>query len=385
MTAYLQMGFNTENLVGEDALSEFEGIILSPVNRDPPSLRQDVPRFREKGTYDIVFDPQLYYPRGRRENLVQQPYFPTTFDSADLSKAEGWTSILDAIRAFSMELGVDAVASPVKMPRRWSDEFYDTCVETSRLLFDVMAGDTKVLTTCLVSLKDLENDARANQIGSILSRHDTDGYYIVLYSEIDPRRELSDADGLATFMKLISLLGSRLPVTVAYSSSDMMLFKAAGATHCGTSKFFNLRRFTLSRFDEPPSGGGGQLPYWFEHNLLGFLREADIRRLERDGHESLIGGLNSNSASGRNIREFFETNPGEAWLGKSWRQYLSWFGKTELEVESGGLPVVRKWLKMAEDNWRLLEDDDILFDEPRNDGSWIRPWRQALSDFSRDA
>ena len=35
MTAYLQMGHNTENLIGEEDLEEFEGIILSPVNREP--------------------------------------------------------------------------------------------------------------------------------------------------------------------------------------------------------------------------------------------------------------------------------------------------------------------------------------------------------------
>ncbi len=35
MSAYLQMGHDTENLVGEADLEEFRGIILSPVNREP--------------------------------------------------------------------------------------------------------------------------------------------------------------------------------------------------------------------------------------------------------------------------------------------------------------------------------------------------------------
>jgi len=81
--------------------------------------------------------------------------------------------------------------------------------------------------------------------------------------------------------------------------------------------------------------------------------------------------------------DFLDINPGEAWLGKSWRQYLSWFGKTEQEVSAEGLPAVREWLRTAERNWQELDDDEVLMDEPRNDGSWIRPWRQALRDFSR--
>jgi hypothetical protein len=238
-----------------------------------------------------------------------------------------------------------------------------------------------VLTTCMVSLSDLDNDSRAMRISSILTRHNTDGFYLVIDSDLEPRREFTDAVGLANLMRLISLLAQQGPVLVAYASSDMILYKTAGATSCGTSKFFNLRRFTRSRFDEPPAAGGGQLPYWFEHNLLAFVREADIRRLQRDGFDGLIGGLNSDTTSGRAILDHFLANPGEPWLALSWRQYLSWFGKTERIVENSGSAVVREWLKVAEQNWRALDDADVLFDEPRNDGGWIRPWRQALSDY----
>jgi hypothetical protein len=234
-----------------------------------------------------------------------------------------------------------------------------------------------------VSLSDLGDGNRARQIASILTRYETGGYYIVVDTEIEPRRELADADGLAKLMLLIFLLKQYAPVTIAYSSSDMILFKAAGATNCSTSKFFNLRRFTMSRFDEPPTGGGGQLPYWFEHNLLAFIREADIRRLQRDGYSHLIGGGHSGSLSGHNVLGFLDNNPGEAWLARSWRQYLSWFGKTEQELNGEGLPIVREWLRIAEQNWQTLDNDEILMDEPRNDGSWIRSWRQSLRDFSR--
>jgi hypothetical protein len=382
MTAYLQMGHDTENLVGETDLEEFRGIILSPVNRPPDKLRESVPIFRQRGDYDIILDPQLYVPRAQRENLNQQPYFPDAFDTSDFSMPQGWTSVVNDLARFAKQLGIDGVASPVIMPRRWTDEFYDTCVETSHMLSQAL-DSCRVLTTCLVSLADMVDSNRARQIASILTRHDTKGFYVVLDSEIEPRRELTDADGLLTFMSLISLLQRYAPVTVAFSYSDMLLYKAAGATNCATSKFFNLRRFTMSRFDEPPAGGGGQLPYWFEHNLLAFIREADIRRLQRDGYRDIIGGSYSNSRSGRQVLDFLTSNPGDSWLGKSWRQYLSWFGKTEQEVSAEGIGSVREWLKAAERNWQQLDEDEVLMDEPRNDGSWIRPWRQALRDFNR--
>ncbi len=383
MTAFLQMGHNTENLVGEEDLEEFKGIILSPVNREPDKLREDMPIFRRRGNFNIILDPQLYYPRAERENLVLQPYFPDAFDTADFSTPEGWNGVINSLVEFSEELGIEAVISPVTMPRRFSDDFYDTCTETSRNLKNRISHDIATLTTCLVSLSELENGNRVRQIASILTRYDTDGFYVVVQTDIEPRREICDSDGLFNLMLLISLLEGSAPVTVAYSSSDMILFKAAGATNCCTSKFFNLRRFTMSRFEEPPGGGGGQLSYWFEHNLMAFLREADIRRIQNNKFGHLIGGRYSDSASGRAVLDHLDNYQGEAWLAKSWRQYLSWFGKAEQNITEEGLPLVREWLHTAERNWQAIEEEDILMDEPRNDGRWLRPWRQALGAFSR--
>lgn len=383
MSAYLQMGHDTENLVGETDLEEFKGIILSPVNREPERLRENLPMFRRRGDYDIILDPQLYFPRGQREKLISQPYFPCDFDTTDFSTASGWNNVVERLAAFASELRVDAVASPVSMPRRWTNEFYNTCVETNHLLSLALGCNYRTLLTCLVSLSDLNDTNRAKQIASVLTRHDTGGYYVVIYTDIEPRRELADANGLTNLMLLISLLSQYAPVTIAYSSSDMILFKAAGAANCSTSKFFNLRRFTLSRFDEPPTGGGGQLPYWFEHNLLAFIREADIKRLQRDGYNDIIGGLHSGSRSGHDILDVFDSRPGDAWLGQSWRQYLSWFGKTEQVVSIEGVSVVREWLKTAETLWLKLNEDELLMDEPQNNGYWIRPWRQALRELRR--
>lgn len=383
MSAYLQMGHDTENLVGERDLCEFQGVILSPVNREPEQLRKNVSSFREKGEYDIIFDPQLYCPRGQREKLVQQPYFPDKFDTTDWSVAEGWADAVKDIAEFAEHLGVDGVASPVIIPRRWANPFYDVCVETSTMLAKAVPDTIRTMTTCIVSLDDLDNSSRANEIASIMTRHETAGFYLVLNTDTDPRRELADVEGLTNLMRLVNLLEKHAPVTVAYCSSDMILYKAAGATNCSSSKFFNLRRFTPSRFNEPPSGGGGQIAYWFEHSLLAFLREADVKRLQRYGFSKLVGDHYSGSQTGIELLAFLDKSPEEAWLAKSWRQYLSWFCKTEQALGANAISLARDWLRASEEHWRQLEDDEILMDEPRNDGSWIRPWRQSLRDFSR--
>ena len=42
MACYFQMGHDTENLVGEEDLDLYAGIILSPVNRNPRELAANI-------------------------------------------------------------------------------------------------------------------------------------------------------------------------------------------------------------------------------------------------------------------------------------------------------------------------------------------------------
>ena len=91
---------------------------------------------------------------------------------------------------------------------------------------------------------------------------------------------LSEVEEIKGAMRLIAAMrAAGLKVTVGFLSSDVLLWKAAGASHCATGKFFNLRRFTRTRFEEPRGQGGGQLPYWFEESLMAFLRQSDVQRI----------------------------------------------------------------------------------------------------------
>src|SRR6266851_3833129 len=148
MTAYLQMGHDTENLVAETDLDEFRGIVLSPVNRDSETLGQNIQTFRSKGHFDIVFDPQLYIPTSDRGCLPQQPYFPADLDTADLSSDAWWGDIAAKLASCVSILGVDAVASPVVLPRAWNDDYFARCADTSKKLGEELAeSQIRPLTT----------------------------------------------------------------------------------------------------------------------------------------------------------------------------------------------------------------------------------------------
>jgi hypothetical protein len=386
MSAYMQMGHDTENLVGEPGLEDFKGIILSPVNRFPDELAKNIKAFREKGDYDIVLDSQLYSPRSLREKLKQYPYFPTDLDTADTFSMSWWQNIIDSLSKYSKELSIDSVTSPVFLPKVFNLNYYSVCSEIAQQVEDSLKGTgMKILHTVMVELSHLADDNFLMECASIVTQPDCSGIYIVFVSNVDPRRELSDSAELYGAMKFINELeSSGKTVMVSNCSSDMLLFKAAGASHCATGKFFNLRRFTVSRFEEPSESGGGQLAYWFEHSLLSFLREADLLRLQNNGHNNLVGNLHSSNCWSDKILSQLDEQSGKAWLALGWRQFLCWFAKTERTIDSSdALQTVRDWSKSAEEAWLRLEDDDIFLEERRNNGTWLRPWRQALSSFKK--
>lgn len=383
MSTFMQMGHDTQNLVGEEDLHGFTGIILSPVNRSPEELVTDVSDFKDRGDFKIILDPQLYMPRSSRGCLPKHTYFSTDIDSSDLTSLSWWSALGQRLAEYSEHIGVDTLASPAILPRSWNDGYYALCVRVANDLADVLHGKQDVLQTVVVDLSTLDDPEMVLRIASIASQTRCTGSYLVIVCSEEPRREIKDAEGLAGAMYLIKLLeNTEKPVLVAYSSSDMVLYKAAGASHCGTGKFFNLRRFTKSRFEEPTIGGR-QLAYWFEHSLLAFLREEDILLLSAVERSDLLGEAFSDNAWATKVREVIASDEGKAWVGLGWRQYLSWFWRTEQELSDKPFEKVRAWLEESERRWLKLEDDDVLLVDPRNNGSWLRPWRQALNSYKR--
>ena len=384
MSAYLQMGHDSENLVGVDGLQGFTGLVLSPVNRSFAELGRDVARFRQAGKFDIALDPQLYCPQTDRGQLPTHAYFPKDLDTADLGSDGWWRRLIKKLAAEASTLEVAAVCSPAVLPKKSAPEYYTRCAQSHSMLAADLAGTPirPVMTIC-ITLKDLAEPGDALRIASIVTGHSPKSSYIVVEAETEPRRELADAPNLLSLMVLISALErSGCRTLVSHCASEMMLMKVAGASDCASGKYFNLRRFTRSRFDEAEEGGGGQLPYWFEHRLMAFLRDADIARLRQRGLGDFIGLGESNNIFATQILEQFANAPGKPWLALSWRQYLAWFAAVEKRLsEPGNDALLSGWLREAEKRWEQMEDADVLLQERRNDGRWLRSWRQALSDF----
>lgn len=379
MSVYHQMGHDSENLLWTEELSQFRGAILSPVNYDQAKVAGQIEWARERDDFETLFDPQLYVPNSERGCLREWPYFPTDVDTADLTSDAWWNGILDALVGVCAEIRPTTVCSPVVLPGTYPDDYFARMVNIGDQLCTRLAGtDLRPVQSAVVGLPDLATSGRPMAIASILSRSRTNHIYLVLVSLTEPRREIAEVEEIKGAMRLIAALrAAGVEVTVGFSSSDVVLWKAAGASNCATGKFFNLRRFTRTRFEEPRGQGGGQLPYWFEESVMAFLRQSDVQRILPMNLANLAPSVNP---FGEQIRAQLASEPERAWLALAWRQFLFWFADIEARLESGAVAPAAL-LRNADSNWRILDDSDVLLEERRNDGGWIRPWRRALTEF----
>jgi hypothetical protein len=394
MSAYQQLGDKSANLLSDSRLTTFRGAVLSPVNYTEQELTGIVTAVtKQRSSFDSVFDPQLYFPKSQRGVLQKWSHLPNDVDTADLSDESWWTKRVDAVIAVAGRVGATAVCSPAVVPKSFSDDYYARTVNAGSVLHGkAVAAGRRALQTAVVSFPDLADPERAFAIASILSQGPCGEIYLVLTGDTEPRRELREEDELRGALTLIHALRSAsLQVFVAFASSDVVLWKAAGATHCGTGKYFNLRRFTQSRFDEP-SEGGGQLPYWFEESLMAFLREGDLVRVERA--QLLSAASRSNPFAAEILEEIKnpkarnktkneeEKKVRAVWIGLARRQYLSWFASIEERLDDGDV-TAEQVLDVADKNWETLDRAKFRMEERGNDGKWIRLWWRALQEYPR--
>jgi hypothetical protein len=379
MPAFHQVGHNSENLLFLEELARFGGAILSPLNYGPADVAAQIARLRNRENFTTIFDPHLYRPQSERMCLPEWDYYPRDVDTADLSDEGWWAAIVDGVARTAVGLGTTAVASPAIVPTTFPDDFFLALVRNSNRLESALRGSAvRPMQTVIVNLPELANSSRVMTIASIISRSHVSECLLVIAGNDEPRRELANPEELKGAMRLISTLESGgQPVTVAFSSSEIILWKEAGATNCATGKFFNLRRFTPSRFDEPEGAGGGQLGYWFEEALLAFLRQSDLLRVRERGLISAASGENPFSG------QIMEAIPaGNAWVALGWRHFLYWFADAEFRLSRqaiSALDIVRE----ADANWAAVERGTprLYMEERPNDGSWVRQWLRAIVEF----
>jgi hypothetical protein len=381
------MGHHSNNLIDLPEMSSYAGAIFSPVNcNETEAVEQIVEARTARKNFEIIFDPQLYVPASERGKLQKWAYFPKDVDSADVSSSSWWSGLNKKLVIACQKVRADSVCSPVVIPKVFDDKFYSTCTKAgNELLGLVKPLKVDVLQTLLVNAPQLTSNDRSLEIASIISQTDATRIYLVIEANTSPRREFADENELLGVMKLINALERNgVEVLVAFCSSELLLWKAAGARSCASGKFFNLRRFSRQRFEGVSAKGGGQMPYWFEEGLLAFLRQDDLRRIR---NSSILSAASLSNPFGRailaNLDEAWRNGTKPAsWLGNSWRHFLYWFADVEGRLSRSEV-TPESLLATADANWSKLDKEKSYMLERENNGVWVRAWMNALNGYTK--
>jgi len=378
MTAFQQISHDSQNLLDEEALSEYVGAVLSPVNYTEAETEAFTDRLRLKrsGEFDFVFDPQLYFPESERTLLRKWPYFPNDFDSGDRGSLEFWAKVTKLVVKAGTDLRARQIASPADVAKIYDNGYFERLVHVGNAMAAQTRGRFEAMQTVIVPLRDLAEPKRAMKIASIVSATKCPSVYVVLETDQKPRSELDDSAQLLGVMQLIHALGQHFRIMVAYSSSDVLLWKTAGAAACATGKYFNVRRFSPSRWKEKMDGGG-TVEYWFEESLLAFVRQDDLLRLSKEG---MLSKATIDNPLFHKIMEAIAD--GKAWFRLSWIGYMYWFADIERRL-SAGEASAEKMLVAADLTWKAVDAKQIFLVERSNTGEWIGRWRQAVADFGK--
>lgn len=378
MASYLQLGHDSWNLIEEEDIGAYAGLVLSPVNDGPDDVRMRLMRIADRrDKLEVILDPQMYNPALEKGKLDQWRYFPADFATADHADLAWWSRRSREIVEQGAELSVDVVCSPALVPRAYSDDYYSLVVEVADATKrHADRHGIETMLTAIVSLRDLGSPGRAMAIASILSRSSCERVYLTFLNEdVAPREPLRDGAGIPTAVHLVRLLAQEMRVHVSFASHDLVMWKFAGAADISTGKFMNLRRFSLGRWQDEESAGR-QVPYWNEGPLLARLREADVALLDRYGwFEGRSFDVNPSSAR---ILEIVRGGAGTPWLKLSWMQYLRWASNAEARL-NGNPELAEKLLNRADDRWGdAIDKKRILFHDRFNNGDHVRAWLNAV-------
>jgi hypothetical protein len=379
MSTFQQMCHDRRNLLDESTLGDYSGAVISPVNYTQEDTAAQIQRLRMRssGEFGFVLDPQLYFPKTEEGVLPKWRYFPDQFRSGDYTSVMYWKRIADNVMTVGRELHVQYIASPAVVPKVYDNAYFELLTEIGQHIANRADDRFEAMQSVIVSPRDLISEpSRPMRVASLVAATPCRWVYLMLDTDRKPRRELIEAGQLTGVMQFIHALESAgVRVLVAYSSSDVVLWKAAGATACATGKFFNVRRFSRSRFEEKEKGGGN-LPYWFEESLLAFVREGDLARLTK---ERLVSKATVRNPAFASVVKAIEA--GEPWVKLSWVAYMWWFADIEKRLSSG--TPAKSLLGVARKSWRKLDELEIFMEEGPNTGDWIQVWLQADADFRK--
>lgn len=260
MELFLQMGHGMQSVSQELIKEEGSGtVVISPMNIKPTSLNKFSKEIQKIGG-EVLFDPQLYYPRKFQKNLSLYEYWP----QGDFTALEGgdFDQVIAGIVDINCSIGAKSMILPAitatRIDHLW-DKVQRICIDKSNTY---APGLTKIHTVALAS-NVLEDEEQIEAIVAYAEEWDVDGVYIVC--EHPQKLYLIERPLWVTnLMSLVAgLKRQKKKVIVGYASHQMLCLALTKCDAIASGNFLNLRWFQPEHFVTEPDKSPSRRAIWY--------------------------------------------------------------------------------------------------------------------------
>lgn len=260
MELFLQMGHGMQSVARELVRDDGQGtVIISPMNIKPTSLEKFSKEIQKLGG-NVLFDPQLYYPRKFQKNLTLYEYWP----QGDFTALEGGDveQVISRLAELNYSIGAKEMILPAitanKINYLW-DKVQKICIEKS----NIYAPDLAKMHTVALSCDVLDDEEQIESIVAYAEEWDVDGIYIVC--EHPQKLYLVEKPLWVTnLMSLVAgLKRQRKKVVVGYASHQMLCLALAKCDAIASGNFLNLRWFQPEHFVTDPNKSPSRRAVWY--------------------------------------------------------------------------------------------------------------------------
>lgn len=248
MELYLQMGHGMQAMAQELIKGWGQGnVIISPVNFPQEKIAPFSEKIRKLGG-QVLFDPQMFYPKEGHLKLRAYPYWPqegvsVTSDEENKNIDREILRINNAIESSAIILpGREINEETAVNGLKWMNQ--------SAAYFAEKTKKTLYATLCLCS-ETIRNPNSIEFLVEQLKQIPVDGFYII------PRPAnneyiVSDQLWMIGLMKLLACLKlANKRVVVGYSSHQGLLYALANVDGIASGTYMNTRSFVPSKFKYP--------------------------------------------------------------------------------------------------------------------------------------
>lgn len=248
MELYLQLGHGMQALAQELVKSWGTGnVIISPVNLQQDKLVAFSKKIQAVGG-QVLFDPQMFYPKEGHLKLQAYDYWPT--QGVSITSGDGHAAInRELLRINNLINTTDIILPGIEMAE--AQFVYGLNWMNSSAIYFAQKTDKPLLATLCLYPETIRNASAIETLVEQLKTVPVSGYYIIPHPS-NNEYIVSDMSWVIGLLKLVTCLKlAKKKVIVGYSNHQGLMYALANVDGIASGTYMNTRSFNPAKFKSP--------------------------------------------------------------------------------------------------------------------------------------